>query len=77
MFVVGSVAVTVFWGGWLRPFPSVAWLAAPLNYGGPLVVFGLVRRALSLPCEEAAYPRLHHRHGVPGLWLSSHLPRCS
>ena len=42
MFVVGSVAVTVFWGGWLRPFPGVAWLAAPLDYGGPLVVFGLV-----------------------------------
>ena len=29
MFVVGSVAVTVFLGGWLRPFPSVAWLAIP------------------------------------------------
>jgi len=39
MFVVGSVAVTVFWGGWLRPFPNVAWLAIPLDYGGPLAVF--------------------------------------
>jgi len=40
MFVVGSVAVTVFWGGWLRPFPNVSWLAFPLDYGGPLLVFG-------------------------------------
>lgn len=39
MFVVGSVAVTVFLGGWLRPFPNVAWLAIPLDYGGPLTVF--------------------------------------
>ena len=38
MFVVGSVAVTVFWGGWLRPFPNVAWLSA-LDYLGPLAVF--------------------------------------
>jgi NADH-quinone oxidoreductase subunit H len=42
MFVVGSVAITVFWGGWLRPFPNVAWLAAPLDYGGPLLVFGFL-----------------------------------
>ena len=26
IFVVSSVAVTLFWGGWLRPFPNVAWL---------------------------------------------------
>ncbi|MBI5281289.1 MAG: NADH-quinone oxidoreductase subunit H [Candidatus Solibacter usitatus] len=40
MFAVGSVLVTLFWGGWLRPFPSVGWLAVPMNYGMPLVVFG-------------------------------------
>jgi NADH-quinone oxidoreductase subunit H len=40
MFVVGSVAVTVFWGGWLRPFPSAGWLDIPLNYGFPLLLFG-------------------------------------
>ena len=33
IFVVASVAVTLFWGGWLRPFPNVAWLDLPLNYG--------------------------------------------
>jgi NADH-quinone oxidoreductase subunit H len=27
MIVVSSVATTLFLGGWLRPFPSVAWLS--------------------------------------------------
>ena len=31
--------MTLFWGGWLRPFPSVAWLAKPLNYGVPVLLF--------------------------------------
>ncbi|MGO9966627.1 MAG: complex I subunit 1/NuoH family protein [Bryobacteraceae bacterium] len=39
MLVVCSVAVTLFWGGWLRPFPSVAWLDVPLNFVFPLVFF--------------------------------------
>src|SRR5262249_38776909 len=32
IFVVCAVMVTVFWGGWLRPFPNVAWLEIPMNY---------------------------------------------
>src|SRR5437667_5742378 len=39
IFVVSSVAVTLFWGGWLRPFPSVAWLDLPLNMGFPVLLF--------------------------------------
>ena len=39
IFVVASVAVTLFWGGWLRPFPHSAWLAIPLNYFFPVVLF--------------------------------------
>jgi len=39
IFVVAAVMVTLFWGGWLRPFPSVGWLAVPLNYGVPVVLF--------------------------------------
>jgi NADH-quinone oxidoreductase subunit H len=39
IFVVSAVAVTLFWGGWLRPFPNVGWLAAPLNYGIPALLF--------------------------------------
>jgi NADH-quinone oxidoreductase subunit H len=38
IFVVSSVAVTVFWGGWLRPFPSVKALDA-LNYIVPVLLF--------------------------------------
>ncbi len=36
--VIAAVAVTLFWGGWLRPFPSVAFLEYPLNYGVPLAL---------------------------------------
>jgi NADH-quinone oxidoreductase subunit H len=38
IFVVASVAVTLFWGGWLRPFPNVGWLAVPLDYGVPFLL---------------------------------------
>jgi NADH-quinone oxidoreductase subunit H len=38
IFVIASVAVTLFWGGWLRPFPGAAWSAA-LNYILPLALF--------------------------------------
>jgi hypothetical protein len=39
MLVVSAVAVTLFWGGWLRPFPNVAWLEIPLKLrlAGPAV----------------------------------------
>ena len=26
MILVSCIAVTLFWGGWLRPFPNIAWL---------------------------------------------------
>jgi NADH-quinone oxidoreductase subunit H len=39
IFVVSSVAVTLFWGGWLRPFSSVKWLDIPLNMVFPVVLF--------------------------------------
>jgi NADH-quinone oxidoreductase subunit H len=48
IFVVASVAVTLFWGGWLRPFPNVAWLATPVNVLFPVVLF-LGSAVLSLP----------------------------
>jgi NADH-quinone oxidoreductase subunit H len=38
IFVVSSVAVTLFWGGWLRPFPTISALDA-LNYIVPFVLF--------------------------------------
>ena len=39
MYVVASVAVALFLGGWLRPFPSVGWLDVPLNYAFPILLF--------------------------------------
>ncbi len=41
ILIVSSVAVTLFWGGWLRPFPNVAWLEAPLDYGFPIALFAV------------------------------------
>lgn len=38
IFVVAGVMVTLFWGGWLRPFPNVAWLEFPLNYLFPFAL---------------------------------------
>jgi NADH-quinone oxidoreductase subunit H len=37
--VVSSVAVTLFWGGWLRPFPSIGFLDIPLNFVFPILIF--------------------------------------
>jgi NADH-quinone oxidoreductase subunit H len=39
IFVVSAVAVTLFWGGWLRPFPSIQWLDIPLNMIFPVALF--------------------------------------
>ena len=38
IFVVSSVAVTLFLGGWMRPFPSIGFLE-PLNYVVPVLLF--------------------------------------
>jgi len=38
IFVVSSVAVTLFWGGWLRPFPSIGFLD-PMNFVVPFLLF--------------------------------------
>ena len=48
IFVISAVAVTLFWGGWLRPFPSVGWLEAPLDVAFPVVLF-IGSGALTLP----------------------------
>jgi NADH-quinone oxidoreductase subunit H len=39
IFVVSGVAVTLFLGGWLRPFASISWLEIPLNYVFPVILF--------------------------------------
>jgi NADH-quinone oxidoreductase subunit H len=39
VFVVCSVAVTLFLGGWLRPFANVKWLELPVNVAFPVLLF--------------------------------------
>lgn len=40
VFVICGVTVVLFFGGWLRPFPSVAWLEVPLNFVFPVLLIG-------------------------------------
>ena len=42
IFVISSIGVTVFWGGWLRPFPNVEALAVVFNYAFPMLVFSIL-----------------------------------
>lgn len=37
IFVLSAVAVTLFWGGWLRPFPNIEFLEVPLNIVFPVL----------------------------------------
>jgi NADH-quinone oxidoreductase subunit H len=39
IFVVSAVAVTIFFGGWLRPFANVKWLEIPVNNVFPVLLF--------------------------------------
>jgi NADH-quinone oxidoreductase subunit H len=58
IFVVASVAATLFFGGWLRPFPSVGWLDLPLNYVLPAVML-CGAGAASLPLARRLPYRPH------------------
>ncbi len=60
IFVIAGAGVTLFWGGWLRPFPSVGFLEIPLNYGAPLLVFagsGLLSFRLAARLRPKSYWR--------------------
>ncbi|MCC7497671.1 MAG: NADH-quinone oxidoreductase subunit H [Bryobacterales bacterium] len=65
IFVVSSVAVTLFLGGWLRPFPSVKWLEIPLNYGVPVLLFAGSGVA-SFPLAKRLKSHIH-RVGLIGM----------
>ncbi len=56
IFIISAVAVTLFWGGWLRPFPSVAWLDFPLNTVFPFLALA----GTGVYCFPMAR-RLHNR----------------
>lgn len=40
--VISSLGVTLFFGGWLRPFPNVGFLELPLNTVFPVALFALI-----------------------------------
>jgi NADH-quinone oxidoreductase subunit H len=70
IFVVSSVAVTLFLGGWLRPFPSVGWLAAPLDYGVPfLLLAGSGVASLPLARRLAYKPHSYGLFAVAALLI--------
>jgi NADH-quinone oxidoreductase subunit H len=65
--VVASVAATLFMGGWLRPFPSAGWLAIPLNFAFPALLFvGSGAMTLTL-VKRLKYPL--HRQSLVGVAL--------
>jgi NADH-quinone oxidoreductase subunit H len=41
IFIICAVAATVFFGGWLRPFPNIEWLAYPMDAIFPAVLLFL------------------------------------
>jgi NADH-quinone oxidoreductase subunit H len=57
VLVVCAVAVTLFLGGWMRPFPSVALLGYALDAALPLALFA----ALALYCFHRAR-RMYYRY---------------
>jgi len=63
MFVVAGVAVTLFWGGWLSPFPNVALLRIPFDYVLPLVLFA----GSGVVCLLRLAPRLPYPPHAAGL----------
>jgi NADH-quinone oxidoreductase subunit H len=66
IFAVAAVAVTLFWGGWLRPFPNVAWTEIPIRYGLP---FFLLAGSGVLTIVRLAGPPHRLFMGLVGLGL--------
>jgi NADH-quinone oxidoreductase subunit H len=70
ILVVCSVAVTLFLGGWLRPFANVHWLELPLNAALPLLTFiGIGHHAVASRLvlrSRAVVP--HSRHPPATRW---------
>ncbi len=56
MFVVSSIAVTLFFGGWLRPFPNVQALELPLNVGFPVLLFAAIGAGCGLGMMRQKLP---------------------
>ncbi len=48
IFVICGIAVTVFFGGWLRPFANVGFLETPLNVVFPILLFVVIGAGCAL-----------------------------
>ncbi len=66
IFVIGGAGITLFWGGWLRPFPNVAWLEMPLNVIFPVALF-VVSGLLTLRLTQRLWPKSPPRAAFLGL----------
>ena len=60
IFVIGGAGVTLFLGGWLRPFPNIGWLEIPFNYVFPVGLF-LISGLLSFRLAARLTPRSRWR----------------
>ena len=66
MVIVSSIAVTLFLGGWLRPFPNVPWLGF-LDYMPVAMMFGLAALSFLDVVREARPIEKIAMTGVGGL----------
>jgi NADH-quinone oxidoreductase subunit H len=69
IFVICSIAVTVFFGGWLRPFPNVAALAMPLNVVFPILLFVVIGGGCSIGIKRLLLPEQKAVIGVVALGM--------
>jgi len=60
IFVIAGAGITLFLGGWLRPFPNVGWLEMPLNFVFPVLLFagsGVLTLRLTFRLDRLNRPR--------------------
>ena len=69
IFVICSIAVTVFFGGWLRPFPNVAALEMPLNVVFPILLFVVIGGGCSIGIKRLLLPEQKAVIGVVALGM--------
>lgn len=63
IFVICGIAITVFFGGWLRPFPNVAFLELPLNVAFPILLLSAIGGGCALGATRVS---LTYEKGIMG-----------
>ena len=69
IFVICSIAVTLFFGGWLRPFPNVEFLETPLNVVFPILLFVLIGAGCAVGVKRLLLPEQKAVIGVVALGM--------